>query len=205
MKIDPIVVQNVSVLMAFVYGMVTFFTPCMFPLIPILLPLSYSKGFKGVVWFSIGFVATYAILGILPIHHVRPRILKYFITASLITAGTLHISGKNIKSGRILKFILNREDDLPSIIFGIGVGYIWMACATPVLGGIISLLSFSKSYLRGILLMIVYSIGILIPFLTIGKFFCETLENLNEKKKKLVRIIGGMLIISTAIWIVKAL
>ncbi len=205
MGVHPIVIQKISILMAFTYGLVSFFTPCMFPLIPILLPISYSRGFGGVVNFSLGFVVTYAILGIVPIRIQSPAALKYAISIVLIIMGILYIMEKNLKSGKILKFILEKETSLPSVVLGIGIGWIWMACATPILGGIISLLSLSESYKRGVLLMVTYSLGILIPFLALGKFLSEILENLSERKKKTIRIIGGTLIILSAVWIMKAL
>ena len=204
MEVHPIVVQNVSVLMALVYGLISFFTPCMFPLIPILLPISYSRGFKGTIGFSLGFVITYAALGTIPLRVHSPQ-LKYPIAILLVLMGIFHITGKSLKSGKILKFVLEKEEILPPVVLGIGIGWIWMACATPVLGGIISLLSLSESYVKGILLMIVYSLGILVPFLVLGKFLSDTLENLSEGKRKVVRMLGGVLVISSALWIVKAL
>ena len=204
MDIHPIVVQNVSILMAFVYGLISFFTPCIFPLIPILLPISYSNGFKGIVGFSLGFVITYAALGVFPIR-AHSSFLKYLIAIVLMTMGILHILGKNLKSGKILKFVLEKEKVLPPVALGAGIGWIWMACATPILGSIISLLSISESYGEGVLLMVAYSLGILVPFLGFGKFLSDALEKLDEKKRKLIRILGGITVISSAFWIAKAL
>ncbi len=204
MEVHPIVIQNTSVLLAFLYGLITFFTPCMFPLIPILLPISYSRGFRGIVSFSLGFVLTYAILGVIPIHMKSPT-LKYVIALVLIAMGILHISGKSLKSGKILKFILEREEVFPPVLLGIGIGWIWMACATPILGSIISLLSFSESYARGVFLMVTYSIGILLPFLVFGKVLSSILDGLSEGKKRIIRVLGGILVILSAVWVIKAL
>ncbi len=204
MDIHPIIVQNVSTLTAFIYGLLAFFTPCMFPLIPILLPISYSRGFRGVVGFSFGFVATYTALGIIPLR-IQSPILKYVVSVVLIIMGVLYISEKSLKSGKILKFILEKETVLPSTILGAGIGWIWMACATPILGSIISLISMSQSYKEGIFLMMIYSLGILIPFLGFGKLLSGFLERLSEKRRKMIRVLGGMLVILSALWIMKAL
>ncbi len=204
MGVHPIVVEHISVFMAFVYGLISFFTPCMFPLIPILLPIAFSKGFRGVVSFSLGFVITYAALGIIPLRFHSP-LFKYSISIVLIAMGILHITGKSLKNGKILKFVLEKEEILPPAVLGIGIGWIWMICATPILGSIISLLSFSDSYKEGISLMVIYSLGILMPFLGFGKVLSEILEKLSEKSKRAIRILGGAAVISSALWIMKAL
>ena len=195
-------VVKVNVWIAFVHGLLSFFTPCMFPLIPILLPVAMSGRKLGVLGFSAGFVSTFAVLGILPpfVKYAVPQdVLKPVVSVFMMAMGVLYTLGISGKSGWILKRVVDGR--LPSILLGVGIGWIWMMCSTPVLASILSLLSLSESFTKGVLCMIFYSAGILIPFLVFGNLVSDLLERMGEKWKKAFRIAGGIVLIAFGLYV----
>ena len=195
-------VVKVNAWMAFVHGLLSFFTPCMFPLIPILLPVATSGGKSGVFGFSIGFVSTFAALGILPPfvkYAASQDVLRPSVSIFVITMGVLHTFGIGGKSGWILKRVVDGK--LPSVLLGVGMGWIWMMCSTPVLASILSLLSLSESFEKGVISMLFYSAGILIPFLVFGNLISGFLENLNDSWKRTLRIAGGLILIAFGLYL----
>lgn len=200
--VGPLQIQDVSPVVAFLHGILSFFTPCMFPLIPLLLPFALSRGWKGTFGFSLGFVLTFAILGIIP------QSLRAFIPAGflsklagifVIVMGILFAAGVSGRSGKILKTLVESGERIPPAAAGVLVGFVWMACSTPILASILAMIALEESRLRGILCMILYSLGILIPFAVFGKFLSEFLENLSEGWKRIIRIAGGALIVMLGI------
>jgi len=99
----------------------------------------------------------------------------------------------SIKNGYIGSFILG-------LIFSIG----WVPCVGMILSGILLLASSLDTLLDGILLLLVYSLGIGIPFILASiflSFFSRLLSRMN-KHLNIVSIITGVLVIALGIILV---
>jgi len=87
-------------------------------------------------------------------------------------------------------------------MLGAAIGFIWIPCSSPVLGSML-LIAAQKSVIKGMWLLFVYSLGISIPFLTIGTLLSKALSFGFGKPawEKWLRIIGGSFIVVLGILI----
>lgn len=88
-----------------------------------------------------------------------------------------------------------------SVLFGFAFGFGWSPCLGPFLGSAMMLAGNSGTVARGILLLLVYSIGLAIPFVISAVIF-EKIRGAFDWLKKNTRIIGiisGLLLIAAGV------
>lgn len=177
--------QEISVLVAFTAGVLSFLSPCVLPLVPIYLGYltgqtsvssvpsrrvtlthasAFVLGFGGIfvlLGASVGLIG-YLLLDILPAMVRVGGIL--LIVMGLHLAGVIRIPflymEKRLEMQRAATPTL-WSSLLVGVIFGAG----WTPCIGPVLGAILGLAAFSGTALQGAVLLAVYSLGLGVPFL----------------------------------------
>ena len=186
---------------SFVAGVLTFFAPCTLPLVPAFLGIiSGSKIndlrdpeklkivrwsiFKNAIGYVIGFSiifvlfgAVFSFLGMaLLFKELIGRIGGMFIIAfGLVLLGWLNIPGLN--SGRHITVpgLFNKVSLFNSFLLGAVFAVGWSPCVGPLLGSVLLLASTSGTVWEGIFLLVMFSVGLGIPFLLtallIGKAF----------------------------------
>lgn len=171
-----ITVSNVDVFTAFLHGLISFLSPCALPLLPSFIALLlYEKGaqaFVRIIGFFLGLSATFSALGAISGTLgglIDKNILRYVAGSIIMAMAILFLFQVQIfrpKSVKLTKFKFGGI--LSGIGIGFGVGLVWIPCASPVLASILAIAATKGSALRGAILLFVYSLGISIPFLTIG-------------------------------------
>ncbi len=204
--VQPIVVKDVSFWIAFFHGVLAFFTPCMLPLIPFMISLLPSKkNLFGFVLFSLGFIGTFTVMGALSakLGACIPICKLRVITGVLIIVfGMLFLMGVTvIKGGKILFKVLDNWEKLPAFVLGAALGAVWIPCSTPILASILALAASSTDYLTGTFLLFSYSLGLFIPFVTIGKLVGVVLEKFSKRRlETILRITGGVFMILVGVF-----
>lgn len=187
-------IDDVSILMAFSAGIVSFLSPCVLPLIPGYISFIsgtslgdseandvdtlYAKGINPVVilnslFFIAGFSIVFVLLG------ASATWMGVFITSkiSMLTkiAGLIILFFGLFKMGllRFLFFykeakfqITNRKYGLAgALVIGAAFALGWTPCIGPILGAILVYASTLKHVNQGIMLLLFYSVGMGLPFL----------------------------------------
>lgn len=184
---------QISLSIAFVAGLVSFLSPCVLPLVPIYLaqlvgPSIYQAGRQGktaqhrlitffhaacfVFGFTIAFVAlgaTASTLGSLLREHIT--LLRQIGGIILVLFG-LHLIGL-IKVPLLLQpkrvtFQPAHTSFSASLLIGIIFGCAWTPCFTPILSAILVLAANTATLQQGVWLLLVYSLGLGVPFLLLG-------------------------------------
>lgn len=210
--------NNISILLAFSAGLLSFLSPCVLPLIPAyvsyltgssiedlndsrtkLITLYKSLGF--VLGFSIIFIfmgASITSIGKLLITH---QVLFRKLGGLLIVVFGLHTTGVfKIKlfyrEKRFLSFDKIQGKFSP-IIMGMAFAAGWTPCIGPILSSILIYATSMETVNKGILLLIMYSIGLAVPFiltaLAIGSFSRQFKKF--SKYLPVVSILSGVLMI----------
>ena len=109
------------------------------------------------------------------------------------------IKFKFLQKERKLKININPNKMNPLVAFLMGFlfSFAWTPCVGPALSSVLIMASSADSMLLGNMLVLIYAIGFIIPFLILGLFTGEVLNFLKQKQNVLNKIvkIGGILLI----------
>ena len=213
---------NVSFLAAFVAGVFSIASPCVLPLIPIYLAritgvavgdnvtrsrqtlLIHASAY--VLGFSVVFVALGAALGTagvlaggLDAFNSNRYLLTRIGGALIVVLGLQQLGVIRIpfmERTRRLDLKSNQPGEISSsFLVGVTFGAGWSPCVGPILGAIMTLAAAQGSIGRATLLLVVYSLGLAIPFLAVAYAFGSSRKVL----RKLNRRLGAITAVSGAI------
>lgn len=202
---------------ALLAGLVSFFSPCVVPLLPGYL--SYATGLgaaevvegtprrgrmlAGASLFVLGFAVVFVITGVVAgsagklLAEYRSMITRVLgvmiIVLGLIFAGVLQIGQRDLRIHRI-PTVGVAVAPLVGVVFALG----WTPCLSPTLGVVVNLGFNEGTALRGGLLGFVYALGLGIPFVIAGLAFTKmagTIAFLRERQLLIMRIGGISMII----------
>ncbi len=206
-----------------VEGLLSFFSPCILPVLPLYFGylasgakkidedgnITYSrlKVFLTTCFFVAGISFAILLLGIsasvfngffskysLIISFIGAFILVFF---GLNTLGIIQVPALMKEKKLNAKIDLNNMNFLNALIFGFLFSFSWTPCIGPYLSSAIVLASTAGSIGLGIIYILCYIVGFVIMFLLIGLFTEEILNIINKKRHiiKYTTIIGGVLMI----------
>jgi len=174
-------------LMVFLGGFLTSFTPCVYPIIPIVMGYvgtrtggSKFKGFYLSVFFVLGLAIVYSIFGIiaamtgsmLGISFQNPivvfAIAAIFIIMGFSLAGFFEIPVPSSISSKVQKG--HKSEIIGSMIVGGVAGIIAAPCVGPVLVALLSWISQTGNVFLGFWLTFTFSLGLGVIFLLAGTF-----------------------------------
>jgi len=164
---------------AFFSGLITILTPCIWPLLPIILSSSIGgNSHKRPLGITFGIclsflIFTLSISTLVRLLHFDPNILRIFAVIVIGFLGlTLIIpSLTQITEGIISRFTRffgqkgqRKGNDFSSgFITGVSLGIVWSPCAGPILASIATLASAGQVSLNVILVTVFYVLGVGIP------------------------------------------
>ena len=173
--------------LVFISGFLTSLTPCVYPVIPIVMGYIGSragkkkiKGFYLSLFFVLGLSIVYAILGVIAaitgslmgISFQNPVVVLIisfiFIVMGLSLAGFFEIPVPSSISSKIQKG--HKSEILGSIIIGGVSGIIAAPCVGPVLIALLSWISQTKNLFLGFWLTFTFSLGMSVIFVLAGTF-----------------------------------
>lgn len=221
--------KHINLFLVFAEGVLSLFSPCVLPLIPVYLSILSSSSvdnlkagkvkfinsslFKNTILFVLGISTTFFILG------SSVSALNYFIKANkniiALIGGIIIVVMGIFYMGLINIPILQREKKihidikemkpLTAYILGFAFSFAWTPCVGPMLSSVLIMASTSGEALAGNMLILVYTLGFILPFIIIAVFYNKLFKLIDKLKRhmKLIQKIGGaLLIISGLIMII---
>lgn len=217
-------VSNINFLFVFLEGVISFFSPCVIPLIPIyisylagnakqtdengIIVYKQKKVFFHTLFFILGISFAFFILGIsfsaLGTFFNTNKVLFtriggiIIILLGFLQLGVFNINFLNREHKINIKSLLNKPvNPFIAFIMGFTFSFAWTPCIGPFLSSVLILASSSKNALTGNLLILVYTAGFVIPFLLVGMFTTQLLNFIKSKQRFLKYAIklGGILLI----------
>jgi cytochrome c-type biogenesis protein len=190
---------HISLIVAFVAGLVSFLAPCVLPIIPGFL--AYLAGttlketgsnrkevFFNSVFFVIGFSLVFAVLGVLL--NTLLLAVAYSVRTWLSRIGGALIIFFGLYLTELIRIpFLEKEYKfatkthfssryLTSLIFGAAFAAGWTPCVGPALGAILGLAATEPG--SAFSLLFAYSLGLGLPFLLVGLFASQASRFINE-------------------------
>ena len=206
--------------LAFAAGIVSFASPCVFPLVPGYL--SFVTGGEvererrpvlPILLFIGGFAAVFTALGAFTgaVTRVLRSPLGIRVSGGIIIAFGLLMLLYALRLGSPTLFterrpLLRRVRPGPAWAFPLGVafGAGWTPCIGPVLAGVLAIAASSGGSVRGALLLLVYSAGLGVPFLLVGMGVSRLLGALSFVRRNYHWIAGASGVVMITIGVLVA-
>jgi cytochrome c-type biogenesis protein len=208
---------------ALIAGLVSFFSPCVIPLLPGYVSYATGLGAAEVVdgsrrtgrmllgtsMFVLGFAVIFVTTGVVAgsigraLFEYRAVIMPVLgvvvIVLGLIFAGILRIGQRDLRWHRV-PAVGVAAAPLLGAVFALG----WTPCLSPTLGVVVNLGFNEGTALRGGLLGFVYALGLGIPFVLAGLAFTRMARAVDflRRRQQLIMRIGGVLLVAVGLLLV---
>lgn len=201
----------------FLEGIASFISPCLLPMLPIYI--SYfigeddkktSKAVINATGFVLGFTIVFLTLSIFAsklgmIISNNINIIKIIFGVIIILLGLNYMGILKLgflNKTRAMKANTKDLNFLKAVLFGMVFSISWTPCIGTFLSSALLLVAKQQDLIKGILLMIVYSIGLGIPFI-ISVAIIEKLKeafNFIKKNYEIIKKISGIILIIMGIY-----
>lgn len=173
--------MEVNIFIAFMFGTLSFFSPCVLPLVPGYLTIfsgtdnSLQSRLKGSIEFCLGFSIVFISLAAIA-SSVGSFFTRNSSTLGMVSGVIIIFFGVlllfptlNMKYFYSSNYVdLKNFSTFKNFILGLTFAFGFTPCIGPVLGALLTLTSNSETLNQGIGLLVSFSIGLSIPFITIS-------------------------------------
>ena len=194
-------------------GILSFFSPCIFPVIPVYLSILSNGEKKSIIktiLFILGLSLTFLVLGFGMgllgelFFNDKVRLIAGIV---IIILGFFQMDIIKIKFLEKTKFINIQEQKngiLTAFILGLTFSLGWTPCVGPVLASILFISGSSADIGRSILMMSIYVLGLATPFIVFSMASKVLFEKVKFIKRYLgiLKKIGGFIIIIMGILLI---
>ncbi len=196
---------------SFLEGIITFISPCLLPMLPIYISYfagggerSVRKTLSGALGFVTGFSIIFVILGALAgtigsflrAHQTAVNIISGLIVIffGLNFLGVFHI---NLFRGSKRNVIKEDMNFFSSLVFGVIFSLGWTPCVGAFLGSALMLASQQGHVLKGMGMLLAYSLGLGIPFILSAVLidYLKSAFNWIKKNYRVINIVSGCLLV----------
>lgn len=217
--------ENISFIVAFSAGLLSFLSPCVLPMVPVYLASLYGPemydasvararlplflhSLSFIAGFSIIFITLGAIVGLTGYaFNLSSAVLSKIAGSLLIAFGLFMLAALKVPwlnyEKRLIPSLGNTTGYLRSFLIGAAFSLGWTACIGPILGGILAMASVRATVWQGAYLLAIYSVGLGLPFLIMGVAFDSILPRLKRinRYSRMIYIISSLLLIAAGILI----
>ena len=199
-------------LLLFIEGILAFISPCFLPMIPVYLTFLIGQGdqdkkklITNALGFILGFTLVFVALGM-----TATQLSKFFVQERLLfqqVGGVLLILfGLNMAGVFRLGFLnrdtrfqlkTRKEGFFPSLLFGVIISFGWSPCLGAFLGAALIQAGNSQTFWIGGLKLLVFSIGLGVPFFISALLFNNLTSVFNTIKKhyNTISLVSGLFLI----------
>lgn len=208
-------IQSAGVLtaigMSFGAGFLSVASPCVLPVLPIIVTGSESDSRFRPLLIVLGLSLTFILMGVVTsafgsLITGRMYYIEKIAGSIIVVFGLLMLADKNIFKNVTFFNRLSgpRKGIWSGFVIGATLGLIWIPCIGPLLSGVLAMVATKANIGYGVLLLAFYSLGFSIPVFLAGyfsQFFRKKLGTM-QKSAMAIRIISGVLLILFGIYII---
>ena len=211
--------EKLNLAVVFIEGLLSFLSPCILPILPIYLSMlsnssiesfkngSFAKSslFRNTLFFTLGISTTFFILG-----SSVSALSSFFNTNKdfiMIIGGIIIIFMGLFYMDIIKSSFLNKEkrfqlkakemNPITSFLLGFAFSFGWTPCIGPILASVVIMSSSADNTSTSYLLIGVYTIGFILPFIMVSLFYNKLVKSIDKVKDNMSKIkkFGGIILI----------
>lgn len=201
---------------AFLAGIVTVLSPCILPLLPIILSSSGTSGKQKPFGVVVGFVISFTFFTLLlstivRLSGVSAESLRFLSILILLIFGTsLLIPAIQLQTEILFSRLANKAPSMKGkssffggVVIGLSLGLLWTPCVGPILASVISLALTGTVNAQAFAITFAYAFGTAIPMFTIMLLGSHALQKVPwlASNTGMIQKAFGMLMMVTAIGI----
>ena len=199
--------------LAFLAGLATTLSPCILPILPIVLS-GVVGGKRRPYGIIAGFVVSFAVFtlflaAIVQAFNVSPDVLRYVAAVILVGLGIVLIfprlsqklngltnklsSSKAVQSGQ------SKGGFWGGVLTGATLGLVWTPCAGPILGAVITLAATQSAGFTAFAMTLAYAIGASVVMLLIvlgGRKLIGKIKQLNKHLDTIHKVFGVLIVLA---------
>ena len=192
---------------SFLEGIITFISPCLLPMLPIYISYfagggerSTGKTLKGALGFVTGFTVVFVAMGALA--GTVGSFLRQYQTVVNILSGLiviffglnfLGVFKLNLFRGNSRSVKTDNMGFFSAMVFGVIFSIGWTPCVGAFLGSALMLASQQGHVVEGMLMLLVYSLGLGIPFVLSAVLidYLKSAFNWIKKNYQIINLVSG--------------
>ena len=196
---------------SFLEGIITFISPCLLPMLPIYISYfagggerSTKKTVVNALGFVLGFTVVFTVLGALA-GTLGSFLIKYQTIVNIVCGAVVIFFGLNFLGVLKLNLFRGMNSEIETenmgffsaMLFGMIFSVGWTPCVGAFLGSALMLASTQGQMLKGVVMLLCYSMGLGIPFL-ISAVLIDKLKGaflFIKKNYHIINVICGIFLI----------
>lgn len=197
---------------AFLAGIITVLSPCILPVLPIILSSSLTGGRRRPFGIVTGFIGSFTFFTLALASIVRATGISAD-SLRLLAVGMIGFFGISLlvpKTQVLLELLFTKLSAfLPrfantttgfagGLIVGASLGLIWTPCVGPILASVITLALTGSTNLQAVLITLAYAIGTALPMLAItlgGRSILERFPSVQRNTGRIQKIFGMVMVL----------
>lgn len=211
--------QNVNFFIVFIEGILSIFSPCILPILPIYLSMlsnstvndlkdskvSRSILLKNTIFFTLGISITFFILGssisaLSSFLNTNKNIIMIIGGIIIIIMGLFYlgiIKSEFLSKEKRLNINSNAMSPVTAFVLGFTFSFGWTPCIGPILASVLIMASSSDNIIISNLLILSYIIGFILPFIIVSLFYDKLFKRFDKMKSYMgiIKSISGVIII----------
>jgi cytochrome c biogenesis protein CcdA/thiol-disulfide isomerase/thioredoxin len=211
--------EFITIALAFLEGFALIISPCILPILPLLLSGSLEGGKRRPLGIITGFIATFALFTffsrkLVQVSGIDLNVIRYISFGLLLLFGIIMLSSYlTEKFAQLTQRLANmtaiatpnaaiQGGFSSGLVFGGLLGIVWTPCAGPILAAVIVQIVIQQTTWGSLLTILAFALGAAVPMLIIALLGRKILTHLNffKKRSSVLRKILGIIIIASVVF-----
>ncbi|MEE4137592.1 MAG: cytochrome c biogenesis CcdA family protein [Desulforhopalus sp.] len=201
----PLDLTLASLLMALLAGLASIASPCVLPVVPIIVTGTRDDHRHRPLLIVLGLSATFIAMGVITaifggvVAGVMPLVEKGAALLVMVFGALMLFDINLFKRFNFFHRLQSTSKGRWSgLVLGLTLGLVWIPCVGPILSGVLALVATQGQVLGGMLLLFAYSLGFAIPMLMAGYATQAFRQNIRlfSAHPLAVRLVSGLLLIA---------